>query len=49
VTTFQVRYLAAQIRTQNVYREAIGLPPLPDLTTVTHDAPAVAKQIESED
>ncbi len=49
MTTFQVRYLAAQIRTQNVYREAIGLPPLPDLTTVTHDAPAVAKQIESED
>ena len=49
VTTFQVRYLAEQIRTQNVYREALGLPPLPDLTTVTHDAPAVAKQIESDD
>ena len=49
VTTFQARYLAEQIRTQNIYRESIGLPPLPDLTTVTHDAPGVAKQIESED
>lgn len=49
VRTFQVTDLAMRTRTQNVYREAIGLPPLPDLTTVTHDAPAVAKQIESDD
>lgn len=49
VTTFQARYLPEQIRTQNVYRTSIGLGPLPDLTTVTHDAPAVATQIESED
>ncbi len=34
---------------QNVHRESIGLPPLPDLLTVTHDAPAVAEQLESED
>ena len=49
VTTFQARYLPEQIRTQNIYRESIGLPPLPDLTTVTHNAPAVSKHIESED
>ena len=49
VQTFQVRDLAMKTRRQNVYREAIGLPPLPDLTSVTHDTPAVAKQIESED
>ena len=49
VTTFQVANLATQTDSQNVYRASIGLPPLPDLTTVTHDAPAVAKQIESED
>ncbi len=49
VTTFQARYLAEQIRTQNVHREALGLGPLPDLTTVTYNAPAVAKHLESED
>ncbi|MEE8155695.1 MAG: hypothetical protein V3T53_12145 [Phycisphaerales bacterium] len=49
VTTFQSRYLAQQIRTQNVYRTSIGLEPLPDLTTVMHDAPAVAKHRESQD
>ncbi len=49
VTTFQLKDLAMQIETQNVYRESIGLPSLPDLTKVTHDAPAVAKQLESED
>jgi len=49
VTMFQVANLAARTKTQNVYRKAIGLPPLPDLTTVTHDAPAVAEQVESED
>ncbi|MCH8913015.1 MAG: YIP1 family protein [Planctomycetes bacterium] len=49
VTIFQVANLAMQTESQNVYRASIGLPPLPDLTTVTHDAPAVAKQIESED
>ncbi len=49
VTIFQVKDLAMQTETQNAHRASIGLPPLPDLTTVTHDAPAVAKQIESED
>ena len=28
--------------TQNQYRSSFGLPPLPDLTTVTHDKPAVS-------
>ena len=49
VRTIQVANLATQIETQNVYRASIGLPPLPDLTTVTHNAPAVAKPSESED
>ena len=49
VNTFQVRDLAMKTRRQNVHRASIGLPPLPDLTKVTHDAPAVAKQFESED
>jgi len=49
VKTFQIKDLAMQTESQNVYRASIGLPPLPDLLTVTHDAPAVAKQIESDD
>ena len=49
VTIVQVKDLAMQIKSQNAHRATLGLPPLPDLTTVTHDAPAVAKQIESED
>ena len=49
VTTFQLANLTARTATQNVYREAIGLPPLPDLTNVTHGSPAVAEQVESED
>ena len=49
VTIFQVKALAMQTETQNVYRASIGLPRLPDLTKVTHDAPAVGKQFESED
>ena len=49
VNTFQFRDLAMKTQRQNVHRESIGLPPLPDLTTVTHDAPAVAEQVESED
>ena len=36
--------LPAQIRQQNQHRATLGLPPLPDLTTVTHDKPAVAGQ-----
>ena len=34
--------LAEALKQQNIYRATIGLPPLPDLTTVTHDKPAVA-------
>ena len=34
--------LAEALKRQNIYRATIGLPPLPDLTTVTHDNPAVA-------
>ena len=37
------------LRVQNAHRASIGLPPLPDLLTVTHDVPAVATKIESED
>ena len=36
--------LPAQIQQQNQHRATLGLPPLPDLTTVTHDQPAVAGQ-----
>jgi hypothetical protein len=36
--------LPAQIKQQNQHRATLGLPPLPDLTTVTHDKPAVAGQ-----
>lgn len=49
VNTFQFRDLAMRTQRQNVHRASIGLPLLPDLMTVTHGAPAVAKQIESED
>ena len=34
--------LAEALKEQNAYRASIGLPPLPDLTTVTHDNPATA-------
>ena len=36
--------LPAQINQQNQHRATLSLPPLPDLTTVTHDKPAVARQ-----
>ncbi len=34
--------LAEALTQQNAYRATLGLPPLPDLTTVTHDNPATA-------
>jgi len=34
--------LAEALKQQNAYRATLGLPPLPDLTTVTHEKPAVA-------
>ncbi len=37
--------LPAQIKQQNQHRATLGLPPLPDLTTVTHDKPAVAPPV----
>ncbi len=49
VQTFQVTDLAMQTRTQNVYRTSIRLPPLPDLTTVTHNAPGVARLVEGDE
>ncbi|MFB3107379.1 MAG: hypothetical protein ACE1ZA_21000, partial [Pseudomonadales bacterium] len=49
VTIVQVKDLEIQTETQNIHRESIGLPPLPDLLKVTHDAPAVATKIEGED
>jgi hypothetical protein len=36
-----IEMLPAELRGQNELRRSQGLPPLPDLTTVTHDAPAV--------
>ncbi len=38
------RELAERMKKQNEYRAAMDLPPLPDLTTVTHGKPAVAGQ-----
>ncbi len=34
--------LAGALKQQSIYRATIGLPPLPDLTTVTHENPATA-------
>jgi hypothetical protein len=34
--------LAQALTEQNAYRKTLGLPPLPDLTTVTHERPALA-------
>ncbi len=42
VTNFTVNQMAVQLQGQNAIRVASDLPPLPDLATVTHDAPAVA-------
>ena len=47
VDAYQVREitfaeLAAELEEQNEYRAELELPPLPDLSTVTHDEPAVA-------
>ncbi len=44
VTQTTFGQLPTQIRWQNQHRATLGLPPLPDLTTVTHDKPAVAGQ-----
>ena len=39
--------LPAQIKQQNQHRATLGLPPLPDLMTVTHDKPAVAPPVSA--
>ena len=44
VEKIEFRELAERMNKQNEYRAAMELPPLPDLTTVTHDKPAVAGQ-----
>jgi len=44
VTQTTFGQLPAKIQRQNQHRATLGLPPLPDLTTVTHDKPAVAGQ-----
>jgi hypothetical protein len=43
-TVTQITYgeLAKSLQEQNAYRQTIGLAPLPDPTTVTHEQPAVA-------
>ena len=42
----QIRFaeLAAALKEQNTYRVKQGLPALPDLTTITHDKPAVPEE-----
>ena len=42
VLTTTVGQLPAMTTTQNQYRSSFGLPPLPDLTRVTHGQPAVS-------
>ncbi len=49
VSTTTVGQLPARTRTQNQYRATLGLPPLPDLTKVTHDQPAVSADTTSTD
>ena len=44
VTQTTFGQLSAQIQRQNQHRATLSLPPLPDLTTVTHGNPAVAGQ-----
>ena len=44
VTQTTIGQLPMQIQLQNQHRAILGLPPLPDLTTITHDKPAVASQ-----
>ncbi|MCH8153089.1 MAG: YIP1 family protein [Planctomycetes bacterium] len=42
VITVGLTQMAFSLQQQNAIRTASGLPPLPDLTTVTHDKPSVA-------
>ena len=49
VFTTTVGQLPARTKTQNQFRATLGLPPLPDLTTVTHDQPAVSDGATSGD
>ena len=49
VFTTTVGQLPARTKTQNRFRATLGLPPLPDLTTVTHDQPAVSDGATSGD
>ncbi|MHC4826235.1 MAG: hypothetical protein ACYTEY_06705 [Planctomycetota bacterium] len=42
VTEITYGELAQSLQEQNAYRKTLGLAPLPDLTTVTHEQPAVA-------
>ena len=49
VTQTTLGQLPALIKTQNQHRATLGLPPLPDLTTVTHGKPAVADSEDNSD
>ena len=49
ITQITFKELPAQLTQQNAYRASIGLPALPDLTTVTHDNPAVAAPLPESD
>jgi predicted Zn finger-like uncharacterized protein len=48
VITTTAAQLPSLIQQQNQYRSSLGLPPLPDLTTVTHDRPATAPSNDTE-
>ncbi|MCH8006393.1 MAG: YIP1 family protein [Planctomycetes bacterium] len=43
VTRTRYAVLASDLQAQNQYRLSIGLPPLPDLNSITHGAPATAE------
>ena len=43
VTRTRYAVLASDLQVQNQYRLSIGLPPLPDLNSITHGAPATAE------
>ena len=49
VVTTTVGQLPAMTQQQNQHRATLGLPPLPDLTKVTHDRPALPADATSAD
>jgi len=42
MSTFTFNKYAVSLQQQNDLREAMGLPPLPDPSTITHEQPATA-------